>query len=101
LWAALSEASQKPVNELMDLWVKQTGYPFINVTRALNDKNETVLRLRQERFFSNGSKPTEQENYLWKVPISIVTKSSYPNVHTDVLLETRDAEVNLGVLGKK
>ena len=99
LWQALSEASQKPVNELMDLWVKQTGYPYLNVRTSVNEKGETLLCIHQERFFSNGSKPTEQENFLWKVPISIVTKSSYPNVHTDFLLEKRDDQVNLGVLG--
>ena len=32
LWEALSEASNKPVNELMQLWTKQTGYPFIDVS---------------------------------------------------------------------
>jgi aminopeptidase 2 len=31
LWEKLSEASQKPVNELMQLWTKQTGYPVITV----------------------------------------------------------------------
>jgi len=35
---------------------------------------------------------------LWKVPISIVTKSSYPNVHSNFLLEKRQDQVNLGVL---
>ena len=31
LWEALSKASNKPVNDLMQLWTKQTGYPFIDV----------------------------------------------------------------------
>jgi aminopeptidase N len=31
LWEALTEASNKPVNQLMDLWIKQTGYPYLNV----------------------------------------------------------------------
>jgi puromycin-sensitive aminopeptidase len=99
LWEALTNASQKPVRELMDLWVKQTGYPYLDVSRRVNEKNETIVSLRQERFFSNGAKPTEEENYLWKVPISIVTRSSYPNVHTNYLLEKREDEINLGVLG--
>lgn len=96
LWAALSDASKKPVNELMEQWTKQTGYPCISVSSSVNDKNETILKLEQKRFFSNGSKPTAEEDYLWKVPISIVTKSSYPEVHTQVLLEKRSDEVNLG-----
>jgi len=98
LWAALSDASKKPVNELMELWTKQTGYPVISVSSSLNEKKETVLKLEQSRFFSNGSKPTPEEDYTWKVPISIVTKSSYPNVHKEILLEKRSDELNLGVL---
>jgi len=95
LWDALSDASKKPINDLMQLWTKQTGYPFINVSSYINDKKETVLKLNQERFFSNGSKPTVEENYLWKVPISIVTKSSYPEVYKQILFEERSGEVNL------
>lgn len=100
LWEALTDASRKQVNDLMQLWTKQTGYPCITVSTRLNDKNETILSLKQERFFSNGEKPSEAENFLWKVPISIVTSSSYPKVHQEVLLEKREDEVNLGVLGE-
>lgn len=99
LWEALSEASKKPVNELMHLWTSQTGYPALNVSHSVNENGETVLNLSQERFFSNGAKPTEEENFLWKVPVNIVTKSSYPNVHKEILLENRTDQVNLGKLG--
>lgn len=98
LWENLREASKKPVLELMKLWTKQTGYPYLTVTFSLNDKKETVLNVNQKRFFSNGSEPVAEEDYLWKVPISIVTKSSYPNVHKDFLLEKRQDTINLGVL---
>ncbi|RNA09032.1 puromycin-sensitive aminopeptidase-like [Brachionus plicatilis] len=99
LWEALTEASKKPVNQLMDLWTSQTGYPYINISHSINPSGETVLQLSQQRFFSNGAKPTEEENFLWKVPITVVTKSSYPNVHKEILLEKRTDELNLGVLG--
>lgn len=98
LWAALSEASGKDVNDLMQLWTKQTGYPYINVSSYVNDKKETILKLSQKRFFSDGSEPTQEEDYKWKVPISIVTKSSFPNTHKDILLEKVSDEVNLGVM---
>ena len=35
LWEALSNSSKKPINELMDLWTKQTGYPIIHVRLKL------------------------------------------------------------------
>jgi puromycin-sensitive aminopeptidase len=64
----------------------------------LNHKQETILQLSQQRFFSNGEKPSNEENFWWKVPISIVTSSSYPKVHQEILLTERSGEVNLGIL---
>ena len=64
----------------------------------MNENKEIVLKIFQSRFFSNGSQPTEAEDYIWKVLISIVTQSSYPNVHKEILLEKRSDEVNLGII---
>jgi puromycin-sensitive aminopeptidase len=101
LWEALSNSSKKPVEELMELWTKQTGYPYITVKSNLNEKNETVLSLHQERFFSNGSKPTIEESYMWKIPISIITAKSHPKIHKEFLFEKVTDTVNLGVLSDK
>ncbi len=129
LWEKLSEASMKPINELMELWTKQTGYPVVSVSavaanlmttslqilnstpvfpnsnplfskveRSVNADNHTILRLSQERFFSNGEVPSEADNYLWKIPITVVTKSSFPKIHQQILLEKRSDEVDLGVI---
>ena len=64
----------------------------------MNANKHTILKLSQERFFFNGEKATGPDSYLWKVPITIVTKSSFPNVFKDVLLEKAEDEVDLGVL---
>ena len=101
LWEALSNASKKPVEELMELWTKQTGYPYITVTANLNEKNETILNLHQQRFFKNGARPTKEENFMWKVPISIITAKSFPKIHKEILLEKVTDQVNLGVLSDK
>ena len=98
LWEALSNASKKPVEEIMELWTKQVGYPCITVSSNINDKNETVLTLTQQRFFSNGSKPTQEESFLWKIPITVTTAKSYPNIHKEILLEKPTDTLNLGVL---
>ena len=55
-----------------------------------------MLKLSQKRFFVNGCEPDESENHLWKIPISVITKSSSPNVHKVFLFENRDEEVNIG-----
>ncbi len=62
----------------------------------MNENFEVILKLNQQRFFVNGSSPDETENHLWKIPIKIITKSSYPNVHRDFLFEKRNDEINLG-----
>lgn len=36
LWEKLSEASQKPINELMELWTKQTGHPVVTVSQYIS-----------------------------------------------------------------
>ena len=80
----------------MQLWTKQTGYPVVKVSKFINSNNEIVLKLNQQRFFLNGSIPEESEDYLWKIPIKIITKSSYPNVYKEFLLQERDDEINIG-----
>jgi len=102
LWDALSAASGKPVNDIMEMWTKQTGYPYLNVSTRVDEKTkETLLKVKQERFFSNGSKPTPEEDFKWKVPITVMTKSSGPEkVHKEYLLEKVEDEINLGVLSE-
>lgn len=54
LWAALKEASNKPVGEVMSSWTKQTGFPMISVT-SHQDGDNKVLTLTQQRFLADGS----------------------------------------------
>ena len=65
LWQALNKASNKPVDEFMNVWIHKPGYPLITV-----EKNT----LSQSRFYLN---PNEREQNsdqtLW--PLSIKSKS--------------------------
>lgn len=64
-WAALEEASNLPVKEVMDTWTNQMGYPVLNVD---NMKNIT-----QKRFLldprANASEPHSAFGYTWNIPI--------------------------------
>jgi aminopeptidase N len=80
----------------MQLWTKQTGYPVVQVLKSINSNNEVILKLSQRRFLVNGSIPDETEDYLWKIPIKILTKTSYPNVYKEFLFERRNDEINIG-----
>ncbi|PKB59194.1 MAG: hypothetical protein BZY83_03035, partial [SAR202 cluster bacterium Casp-Chloro-G2] len=70
LWSALEKESGKPVTAIMDSWVKQMGYPVLQVETDRTD-GKTKLSITQERFVYDkllgGSEPDPE---IWKVPIS-------------------------------
>lgn len=90
LWAALEEASKKPVGDVMSTWTKQMGFPVVKVTSKSSDKGVT-LTLSQNKFTADGSKPSE--NYLWMIPISISTSKNPSKEVVSTVLKTQTAEV--------
>ncbi|KAJ8924872.1 hypothetical protein NQ315_001027 [Exocentrus adspersus] len=92
LWAALEEASNKPVGDVMSTWTKQMGFPVVKVTTKATGNGEGVtLVLSQNKFTADGSKPTE--NYLWMIPISISTSKNPAKEVVSTVLKTPCAEV--------
>ncbi len=64
LWAALGEASGKPVDEVMSAWTSQPGYPLI----SFDDGQVT-----QSRFYSSPREAKKAAaSQLWPVPFSAV-----------------------------
>ena len=66
------------VQEMMDTWTLQMGYPL--VTFARKNDSENRYRISQERFFkANAVNDTEinkrkaEQNYQWLVPVSFDT----------------------------
>lgn len=55
LWAALEEASKKPVAAVMSTWTKQMGFPVVRVT-VTEKPDSTSLTLSQERFCADGNR---------------------------------------------
>ncbi|KAK3888299.1 hypothetical protein Pcinc_007638 [Petrolisthes cinctipes] len=91
LWSALSEASKKPVAEVMSTWTKQTGFPMITVA-SHQDGDNRVLTLTQQRFLADGSAGDSSQ---WMVPISISTQEDPSKVAQELLLESRTMQVVL------
>ncbi|XP_014400200.1 PREDICTED: glutamyl aminopeptidase [Myotis brandtii] len=64
-WAALEEASNLPVKEVMDTWTKQMGYPVLDVSDMKN--------IKQKRFLldpkANSSLPHSELGYTWNIPV--------------------------------
>ncbi|XP_042203152.1 puromycin-sensitive aminopeptidase-like [Homarus americanus] len=91
LWTALSEASSKPVAEVMSTWTKQTGFPMISVA-SHQDGDNRVLTLTQQRFLADGS---TGDNSQWMVPINISTEKNPSKAVQEVLLEGKTTQVVL------
>ena len=92
LWAALEEESGQPVTEIMDSWVKQTGYPVLRV-EAARSASDVQVSLSQERFVYDRLLGDEEPNpEVWQVPVSISSPGASP---TATVMDARDAVVTL------
>ncbi|XP_037365446.1 glutamyl aminopeptidase [Talpa occidentalis] len=64
-WDALAEASNQPVNEVMNTWTSQMGYPVLTVER--------MRTVKQKRFLldskANASLPHSELGYTWNIPV--------------------------------
>ncbi|KAM3966164.1 puromycin-sensitive aminopeptidase [Aphomia sociella] len=90
LWAALEEASNKPVGAVMSTWTKQMGFPMVEVSSEQRG-SDRVLKLTQQKFCADGS----QAEDLWMVPITISTQEQPSKVALSTVLEKRTQEVIL------
>ncbi|MFX1521253.1 MAG: M1 family aminopeptidase [Promethearchaeota archaeon] len=62
-WAALEEASDKPVTTFAESWIHQSGYPIIEVRKTNN-----YLILKQEEF----KLLPHKSDKIWLIPIDIL-----------------------------
>ncbi|XP_049874380.1 puromycin-sensitive aminopeptidase [Pectinophora gossypiella] len=91
LWAALEEASKKPVGAVMSTWTKQMGFPMVQVTSEQRGPDR-VLTLTQQKFCADGS---QCDDSLWMVPITISTQEHPAKIALSTVLEKRTQEVVL------
>ncbi|VDD79974.1 unnamed protein product [Mesocestoides corti] len=82
LWDALTEANAVSnnhinVHQIMNVWIKQAGYPLVTAKRLGKNRFE----LRQQRFLlglgqdNASSTATSANNKLWSIPITYATAS--------------------------
>lgn len=98
LWAALEEASKKPVGTVMNSWIKKMGFPVITVI-AQTTADGVDLTLTQSKFCADGSQ--SEEDHLWMVPISVSTSHSPKEIATSIVLSTKQTTITIpGVTDK-
>ncbi|KAK8089149.1 hypothetical protein PG997_004110 [Apiospora hydei] len=84
LWAALEEASGKPVKEIMSIWTKNVGYPVVQVTENEQDKS---IHVKQNRFLRTGDVKPEEDQVLYPVFLGL---RSAEGIDEDLTLSKRE-----------
>ncbi|XP_053191825.1 glutamyl aminopeptidase [Scomber japonicus] len=68
-WASLAEVSGLPVEQVMDTWTKQMGYPVLDLSVS-----NTNARLSQKRFLldpnADATQPPTPLGYKWTIPVT-------------------------------
>ncbi len=76
LWAALAAASGEPVSEMMDSWLNQTGYPYLDANVGRGDTGAEVS-VQQRRFvYDNVIDESAEDETLWYVPLRVKSAGS-------------------------
>lgn len=84
LWAALSDASGKPVQKIMDVWTKYVGYPVVTVTE---NEGSNTIHVKQNRFLRTADVKPEEDKTLYPVFLGLRTKDG---VDEGLTLSTRE-----------
>lgn len=86
LWAALADASGKPVKSVMEIWTKNVGFPVISVTE---NPSSSSINLKQNRFLRTGDVKPEEDQVLYPCMLGLRTKTG---VDEDTMLSDREGE---------
>ena len=93
LWAALGESSGQPVSAIMDTWVKQTGYPVLDI-QVDRPGDGIDVALSQKRFLYEDILGKEgPEDTIWRAPVGVRTASDAHPV--SILMEERLASARV------
>ena len=64
LWNAIGKASKMPVSSMVNSWLRQPGFPLIEITQDGNN-----LKLKQKRYLLEHDKKFSKG--LWSIPVSL------------------------------
>ena len=94
LWSALETESGQPVTAIMDSWVKQMGYPVLQV-ESERSGGQTRLSVTQERFVYDrllGDSEPDIDTEVWRVPISASQGGQESGV---IVMDGRQAQLDV------
>lgn len=68
LWQAWSEASGKPIGDIMNTWTLQMGFPLLSVIKTVWTTDACEVLLEQSWFLADGSQDSTREK-VWQFPV--------------------------------
>ena len=68
LWNAIGKASKMPVSSMVNTWLKQPGFPLVEINQDGNS-----LKLKQKRYLLESDKKFSKG--LWSIPLSLGLES--------------------------
>ena len=101
LWSALEEESGQPVTSIMDSWVKQMGYPVLQVDSERAEEH-LELSISQERFvYDRPLGPGSAEDggsdpEVWQVPVTV---NSGGEASAATVMEGRETRLEMPAVG--
>lgn len=84
LWSSISEVSGRPVNDMMESWIKKIGFPIVNVDLDYANKQLTI---KQSRFLNSGDLKDEENHTKWWIPLNF---SNGPSASDKLSLEPNE-----------
>jgi len=69
-WRAQTEASKRPIDEIMPTWVEQPGLPMVSINGKCSGGSETVS-LEQQRYFEDRGKVEAGAAEVWQIPVCL------------------------------
>ncbi|KAK4230468.1 putative mitochondrial aminopeptidase 2 precursor [Podospora fimiseda] len=78
LWASLAEASGRNVEEVMQVWTKNIGFPVVTVS----EKDNNTIELKQNRFLRTGDTKPDEDQVIYPVFLGLRTKDGVDDSQT-------------------
>lgn len=71
LFGAISAVLGKPVEEMMNPWIKKIGFPMVSLELV----DEVTAKLTQSRFLNSGDVADDEDSTLWWIPLNATTET--------------------------
>lgn len=95
LWRHLATASGQPVEQVMQSWVAQPGFPVLSL-----EVEGEQLRLTQRRFYSSPVAAQGPNEQLWSIPVVVHYEDDEGKKEHRFIFEERARTVTLPAKGK-